>query len=170
MILLGIFCGLGAVVVCGISGLKMYEKFYVLKHDETYDQYVKETRFALEKSQDLQIIRIETPRNPDGVVHALSLNIFESETDDLVVQYHFNLANVPEKETVKSLIAQPEIAWKDGEIVISFPGNSVFSDVVPFVPMSRDIELYVPRDLIFHLNTDYGYVTNTEKPEWMNKY
>ena len=63
------------------------------------------------------------------------------------------------------------IKWNsEGELLLAFPDNALFTEVVPFVPMRRDLTLYVPKNVVFHLNTDYYYTTNTEKPEWMNKY
>lgn len=172
MIVSGIVSGIGAMIIVVICGITMYMQIKTLYRDfDNLDSLTLESRFPSQELEDLTIIRIQEPRTSGVFTHVQSLNIFESETDEIVAKYTFQFANVPWKEKVKSLITQPVIKWNsEGELLLAFPDNALFTEVVPFVPMRRDLTLYVPKNVVFHLNTDYYYATNTEKPAWMQQF
>ena len=74
----------------------MYMQIKTLYRDfDNLDSLTLESRFPSQELEDLTIIRIQDPRTSGVFTHVQTLNIFESETDEIVAKYTFQFANVP---------------------------------------------------------------------------
>ncbi len=170
-----IWLGILAVIVAFISVWEMVNTL------TTYDKMLtKETEIAVSNRQEPVYIYMDWLADIWGsllghgglINHSRYVNILVSEDDNIKVVYNFTFKWWEELLTqVVENLSEIEYEWLSWNVLIlSLQNKELFKKVTPAIPVSIDIDLYIPKDISFEAENSFINLINMDFPWWAKKY
>lgn len=128
----------------------------------------KEVEIPIPADQKTFLINIQRPelasRNsefPITVVQESQLyNLIPTDDQVIRVVYSYDIKTTAQSKDKKKLnlisenLASPVYEWEDSVLQIGLSGDQLFDAVVPYLPISYSVDLYIPKDLKFRFSVD----------------
>lgn len=164
-IITAVWCWILALVIAIVSWISFYSTL------ESYNSEIwekKQIEIDVEnKDNPIYIELNHIPYDRAYLTENRFVSIFPSDNDKIRVEYSFILKWKWEN-LIKAVENLSDIEYKrDHEILIIGLNNSeIFSTITPFVPVSANIDIYLPKDVEAHIVNSSIHLINVELPEW----